>query len=501
VRWVGDHDLHTSLSIINQEVVGRLRGDTGLRLQRVERTGVTNDPPLAHLADVEVRHQWPPDFSPAPGGRLAVIQPWEFGAIPADWVEPIERNVDELWVPSEFVRRMYTDSGVDAERVKVVPNGVDLDRFTPDGPRLDIDAPGVRLLFVGGLIRRKGPDVLLDAYREAFAGRDDVTLVIKDFGAGGVYAGADREGLRAYADAGTLPRVVLLEDELSGDEMAALYRACDVLVHPYRGEGFAMPVLEAMACGLPVVVTAGGPTDEFCPPEAGWRIRAERRPLPDGRVDQWVCAAVPWMFEPDAGHLAALMAGAVADGEERARRGRAAAAAAQALGWDAVAAAYRERILALATRPSRAHAPAPGATLELDGDASVRVLASPAWRGTDRLGELLAAWAQAAPAGADACLHLLADSRTDGTIDELADRVMAAAEAAGVDLDRVADIDLLVRPLAAGDDDRLLHAAVDAYVPLHDASAGHVRHARAAGGAVVGLGDLAAFMARVPARA
>ena len=130
----------------------------------------------------------------------------------------------------------------------------------------------------------------------------------------------------------------------------------------------------------------------------------------------------------------------------------------------------------------------------------MRVLASPAWRGTDRLGELLAAWAQAAPAGADACLHLLADSRTDGTIDELADRVMAAAAAGGVDLDAVADIDLLVRPLAAGDDDRLLHAAVDAYVPLHDACAGHMRHARAAGGAVVELGDLAAFMARVPAR-
>ena len=54
--------------------------------------------------------------------------------------------------------------------------------------------------------------------------------------------------------------------------MAALYRSCDVLVHPYRGEGFAMPVLEAMASGLPVVVTAGGPTDEFCPDAAGWRI-------------------------------------------------------------------------------------------------------------------------------------------------------------------------------------------------------------------------------------
>ena len=109
-------------------------------------------------------------------------------------------------------------------------------------------------------------------------------LVVKDFGAEGVYRGADRSAVRrAGRTAGAL---VLLDDDLSDDEMAALYRACDVLVHPYRGEGFAMPVLEAMACGLPVIDTAGGPTDEFCPPDAGWRIRSRRQALPGGRVDQ-----------------------------------------------------------------------------------------------------------------------------------------------------------------------------------------------------------------------
>jgi glycosyltransferase involved in cell wall biosynthesis len=494
VRWIGDHTLQTSLSIINQEVAGRLRDEPGLRVQRVERTGMTADEPLPHVADVEVRHQWPPDLRPAPAGRLALIQPWEFGAIPRDWVGPIGENVDEIWVPSEFVRRMYVESGVEAERVHVVPNGVDLERFTPAGPELELDAPGVRLLFVGGLIRRKGPDALLEAYRSAFAGRDDVTLVIKDFGGGGVYAGTDREGLRAYAAAGELPRVVLLEDELSGEEMAALYRACDVLVHPYRGEGFAMPVLEAMACGLPVVVTGGGPTDEFCPPEAGWRIRSERRPLPEGRVDQWICAAEPWMLEPDRPHLAQLMAEAVgSSAEDRARRGRVGAEAARA---------YRERVERLATASPRAHRPAPGAALELDGEGAVRVLATPAWRGEHRLGELLAAWAQAAPAGTDACLHLLADSRVDGTADDLAGVVVDAAAAAGVDLDAVADIDLLVRPLQAGDDDRLLHRAVDVYVPLHPACAGHVRHARTAGTEVVDVGELGAALARlVPAAA
>jgi glycosyltransferase involved in cell wall biosynthesis len=487
VRWVGDHTLKTSLSIVNQEVVARLEDAV---VQRVERSGLSTDAPLPHLAQVEVRHQWPPDLRPAPAGRLAVIQPWEFGAIPQDWLGPIAENVDELWVPSDFVRQMYLDAGVDPDRVHTVPNGVDLERMRPDGPRLELDAPGLRLLFVGGLIGRKGPDVLLAAYRAAFAGRDDVTLVVKDFGANGVYAGADREGLRAYAASGTLPRVLLLEDELSADDMAALYRSCDVLVHPYRGEGFAMPVLEAMACGRPVVATAGGPTDEFCPPDAGWRIRSSRRVIPGGRIDHLVTAGDPWMLEPDAAHLAELLQAVAADPAERERRGRAAAEAARALSWEAVAASYRARIDALLTRPPRNAAPR-AAELELDGDAAVRVLATPAWRGEHRLGELLAAWAQAAPAGTDACLHLLGDSRVDGTPDDLAETVMAAAEAAGVDLDAVADIDLLVRPLEAGDDDRLLHAAVGVYVPLHDACAGHVRHARAAGSAVVEVDELA----------
>jgi glycosyltransferase involved in cell wall biosynthesis len=497
VRWVGDHTLNTSLSIVNQEVGRRLAGD-GIRLARVEQTGASSDAPLPHVADVEVRHHWPPDLRPARSGRLAVIQPWEFGAIPRDWLDPIAANVDELWVPSEFVRRMYLDAGVDPERVHTVPNGVDLDRFRPDGPRLDLDAPGLRLLFVGGLIYRKGPDVLLDAYRRAFAGRDDVTLVVKDFGANGVYADTDRSSLRAYMAAGTLPRVVLLEDELSGADMAALYRACDVLVHPYRGEGFAMPVLEAMACGLPVVVTGGGPTDEFCPPEAGWRVRSQRRTVPQRRVDAMETVTNPWMLEPDAEHLTELLRESAADAGARARKGAAAAEAARALSWDAVAARYRDRIEHLAAQPPRAHRPE-HAALELEDDASRRVLASPAWRGEHRLGELLAAWAAGAPAGTDACLYILGDSRVDGTPDELADTVMAAAAEAGVDLDAVADIELLVRPLDAGDDDRLLHAAMDAYVPLHPACAGHVRLARAAGAAVVALDDLAVWSMSAPA--
>ncbi len=491
VTWQGDHGLHTSLSTINDAVCERIERH-GVRVQRVRRDGVALDAPLPHPAAVEVRHQWPPDLRPPRSGRLAVIQPWEFGAIPVDWVAPLQRDVDEVWVPSEHVRAMYLQAGLDADRVHVVANGVDLDRFAPQGRSLELEAPGLRFLFVGGAIARKGVDVLLAAWQTAFAGRDDVTLVVKDFGSGGVYRNVDRSALEALAASGATPRVVYLDRDLPDDELAALYRSCDVFVHPYRGEGFAMPVLEAMASGLPVITTAGGPTDEFCPPQAGWRIDAERRAMRGGRVEHFDTAGEPWMLEPSVDHLIALLREAAgASAAERSARGAAGRSAAERYSWDVVTAAYAGRVRALAQRPLRIA----GEPIEaLEQASGTRVLATPAWRTDDDLGALLAAWGQAAPAGTDATLFLLADPDVDGEPAALQARVMAAASAAGADLDDCADIAVLQLRAYPGRD-AALHAGADVYVPLHRACNGHERHARAAGSAVLAPESLRAWLA------
>ena len=499
VRWQGDHGLSTSLSIINDRVSSRLSG----RVQRVARdTTEIPGTPLVHTADVEVRHQWPPDLRPAPAGRLAVIQPWEFGAIPTDWLEPLARNVDELWVPSEYVRAMYVDAGIEPDRVVTIPNGVDLDVFTPDGPEraLPDAGQGTRFLFVGGLIGRKGADLLFDAWREAFAGRDDVTLVLKDFGADGIYRNDGRAPIREHAQSGALPRIMLIDEDLSTGEVAELYRACDVLVHPYRGEGFAMPVLEAMACGLPVIVTAGGPTDEFVPDAAGWRIDASRTHFEDDRIDTLATHGRPWVLEPDRSHLVTLLRAADdADDNELDARGSAGRAAAQRLSWDAVAALYEARITALAARRPRVAGTAGAEPFPLEEEADLRVLAAPAWRGEDRLGELLGEWVAATTPATSACLYLLFDPSVDGDPEALEARIVGAAEAAGVDLEAGGDINVLMEPAQAARDPRL-HAAMTAFVALHPANAGHARLAHEAGNAVVKLGSgaLGALLAGAP---
>lgn len=482
VRWQGDHGLTTSLSIINDEITRRLP----YTVRRADRGSRNLDPPLAHPADIEVRQQWPPDFEVPPSGRFATIVPWEFGSIPTQWLVKIRSRVDELWVPSEYVRRMYVDSGVDADAVRVIPNGVDLDTFRP-GSVPDAQPDHVRFLYVGGFNARKGPDLLLHALGLAFAGRDDITLVMKTSTGGGAYGGP-HELVRERAASDLLPRLELIEDDLDTEELARLYQSCQVFVLPYRGEGFAMPVLEAMACGLPVIVTAGGPTDEYCPPEAGWRIRSVHKDVPPEELEDLEMVHQPWMLEPDLDHLVALLeTAASATPAELAAKGRAGRVAAEKYSWDAIAAQYSQRIAELAVRPvrrvDRFDDPFP-----FQEDVELRVLATPAWRGADRLGELLSEWAGSTTPGTSACLYLLADPSVAGSGEQLEGHVVRAADQAGVDLEACADINVLMEPFR-DDRDQRLHRTVDAYLPLHAACEGHLRLARLAGTAVLALGD------------
>ena len=87
------------------------------------------DKPLTQPVDVHVRHQWPPQFTPPPAGPWVIFQHWEFGSLPRSWIEPMSRQVDEVWVASQWVRNCFVQSGIPADQVQVIPLGVDPARF------------------------------------------------------------------------------------------------------------------------------------------------------------------------------------------------------------------------------------------------------------------------------------------------------------------------------------------------------------------------------------
>jgi tetratricopeptide (TPR) repeat protein len=253
-----------------------------------------------------------------------MIQPWEYGVLPADWVGRLE-HVDQVWTPSECARRFYVESGVDPDRVKVVPNGIDPEQFRPDAPPMELKTKKqFKFLFVGGTIHRKGPDVLLKAFLETFSDKDDVCLVIKDFGGGDVYRGQTIEAeIRAACLKPGAPEIIHLTEDFPADQLAGLYTACDCLVHPYRGEGFGLPVLEAMACGLPVIVTAGGATDDFATDEFAYRIPACKKDF-GSKVGGIKLLRSGWLLEPDSAELARQMKWVAAHREEAKAKGTAA---------------------------------------------------------------------------------------------------------------------------------------------------------------------------------
>ncbi|GEM_PF-727315 len=336
INWCGSFFDYGSLSNINRVLTDALE-EQGTNVSRVQTHDLDAKPPkalrvyrrkLAAEANADaaltVRHAWPPDWSRPVNGKLAVIQPWEFGSLPKQWVEDAKK-VDAFWVPSSYVKKVYVESGVPEDKVHVVPNGIDPELFRPDARPIKLKTKKTfKFLFVGGTIHRKGPDVLLRSYCETFGAKDDVCLVIKDFGGGSVYAGQTLEQqIEQLKKQPNAPEILYLNEELPPADLPGLFTACDCLVHPYRGEGFGMPVLEAMACGLPVVVTAGGSTDDFVPVEAGYHIPSVRKVFGQA-VGDIPLAGDGWLLEPNLDALKWVMRRVFSNRDEAAEKGGAA---------------------------------------------------------------------------------------------------------------------------------------------------------------------------------
>lgn len=369
VAWEGSQFVHHSLALINRELSILLAGNPGIDLAVVpyepHQFGPESDPRFkliadriiqtpSHPVDVHIRHQWPPNFTPPPSGHWVMIQPWEYGRLPEQWIEPMTNLVDEVWVPSTHVKKSYLASGVPADRVQVIPNGVNVEIFHPEAKRHPLETRKTfKFLFVGGTIWRKGVDVLLEAYRSAFRREDDVVLVIKDMGMDSFYRNQDGGGMiRKVQEDPAAPEILYLTAMLSEREMPGLYAACDCLVHPYRGEGFGLPVLEAMACGLPVIVTAGGATDDFCTARDAFLIPSRPRRFTSEDI-QYV-GGTGWVLEPDLETLKQTLRHVYEHpGEAREKAAEALERVRAEYPWERVAAQVIEKMKAVVRRPLR----------------------------------------------------------------------------------------------------------------------------------------------------
>jgi glycosyltransferase involved in cell wall biosynthesis len=317
VIWEGSQLVSHSLALVNREFCLQLIA-AGCEVSiipfekdnidpeadpRFEKIVQRTNKALSGKADVHFRQQWPPDFNPPGQGHWVIMLPWEYGRLPASWIEPMSNLVDELWVYSRHVLKTYIASGIPSDLVQVVPLGVNVDQFHPEVQKRSMESSKkFRFLFVGGGLWRKGVDLLLDAYRGTFSSRDDVVLVIKDLPQEKFYIdqGVGRI-IREIQKDPNAPEILHMQTVLEPEELPGLYTASDCLVHPYRAEGFGLPVLEAMACGVPVITTAGGSTDDFCSSGQVFLIPSRRREFNPKDIE--LAGGAGWVLEPDLSAL------------------------------------------------------------------------------------------------------------------------------------------------------------------------------------------------------
>jgi glycosyltransferase involved in cell wall biosynthesis len=171
---------------------------------------------------------------------------------------------DHIFTVSELARRSYLEAGVSPERVQCVPLGVDVDLFAPaseEAPAGD----GTTFVFAGAASRVKGLDLLLAAFARVRSAEPAARLLV-------IGPAGDCSSLLGPP----APEGVTVLEPLSQQELGARFAAADCLVLPSRNESFGMVVPEALAAGLPVLVSERvGARDLVTEDRTGWIVPVE----------------------------------------------------------------------------------------------------------------------------------------------------------------------------------------------------------------------------------
>ena len=374
IRLEGPFDSSYSLALVNREFARALR-QRGIDVALHCTDGGGDYPPNEEFlkADAECREMWrrgeedqraeillrdlyPPLVSGmrAPTCGLSNYA-WEESGFPAEYVAQFNRKLTHVTVLSHYVRKVLLDSGV---RIPISVSGAGVDHLLnvkPVRSRHDLGPEGFRFLHVSSCFPRKGADVLLEAFGRAFSREDRVSLIIKTFP--NIHNRIEDQLADYHARYPQAARVILINEDIGEAEIAGLYQHCDALAAPSRGEGFGLPIAEAMLFEKPVITTGYGGQMDFCNIANAWLVDYQFA-YAQTHMGQFNSV---WA-EPDAGDLARKLREVFeATPEERLRRARAGRESLLAgWRWSHVAEHNMEAIAALDARPALQELPLVG---------------------------------------------------------------------------------------------------------------------------------------------
>jgi glycosyltransferase involved in cell wall biosynthesis len=272
----------------------------------------------AEIPDITLRMDFPLRLDKAESPALFVFGTSE--SLHAEHLIKGEGNLGELLAesgaiiltPSQWSAQGFINSGADPSLVKIIPLGADTGFFQPVPPEKKQELRkslgfGNTFVFlnISAMTENKGTAYLLKAFAGVAENFPDTMLCLK--GNDDLYNSSQllkfAGGFLNEKDISLLtPRVRYYGATFTSRMLAKLYQAADAYVSPYMAEGFNLPVLEAAASGLPVICTAGGPTDEFTEPSFALKINSKTG----------VRGKDTYLI-PDINHLVSLMISVITD--------------------------------------------------------------------------------------------------------------------------------------------------------------------------------------------
>lgn len=227
----------------------------------------------------------------------------EVDLLPDSWAKQMNA-LDAVWVPTHWGKEVYEKSGVKVP-ISVVPEGIDPEVFNPYAYPIQelVERNTFKFLCIGKLENRKNINMLCQAFAEEFNKKEDVELILQ---ATNPFVNID---IWQYLYSLGLPKhrpIIPVNRFPNPLDLPRLYISCDTFVMPTRGEGWGLPFLEAMACGLPTIGTNWSGNTEFMNEKNAYMLKYDKLVKAEDPIFGQFLEQGKWA-EPSKKHLKELM--------------------------------------------------------------------------------------------------------------------------------------------------------------------------------------------------
>ncbi|WWT39291.1 methyltransferase FkbM [Microcystis phage Mel-JY01] len=252
-----------------------------------------------HIVLNDNRHHY---FWQEYNGISIAYNAWETTRQPDDFFNQLKKFT-QVWVPSEWQRQCTIEQGISENKVKVVPEGVDVETFKPINDSI-IPNRIFKFVLVGRWDYRKSTKEIIETFKRAFGNSENVKLIVNidnPFATDGLLTTEDRfEKYNLFSDN------IEIVHHLDKNDYVHLLKTADCFISCARGEGWNLPLIEAMACGIPSIYSDWGGQLEYANGR-GIPIRILQEVSsdisPENSYYSWSIGAPGNFAEPDFNHL------------------------------------------------------------------------------------------------------------------------------------------------------------------------------------------------------